>query len=1062
MKKTVFFIVLVFLCSHSFAQFSSVKDGEWQDAKTWSTDPNATAIPDSNSSVIVNHRVVAKSLHAETECKNLTISQTGIIDNYMSTWVSGDLTVKNNLINNGKIDPAFDFTLYVGGDFINNGIITSHNISTKQQLYLFGKGSIYNNGSFHFTNTTISKYRWKISQTLHEHIIRAMNDSSICLGDVSLQDSMGVLIIDSITTINAKINLNGSKIVLPPSLLHPNQLILDNANVFAGNIEANGNKIKTKENSWAYLGYIFSDVKNMKIFNADLEGNFAIGSAGPFTSGANFVSFVGETTFNGKMIDWYSSNIWSAGDRMLQIEGSFENYGILDNWNISTGYSFYIKQMNESVFKNYGKIKTKGIYFEGECNFYPNDTLFVSQFKAVDSNTVVSIHNSDLVFGNNSITEIDFSNGKLILSPNSKMLNPFTIWLMLRNIKLEANNSVISASIYEHGNASINNAKINYLYPRGYSDYTHKITGDVEITGTLANFWDHYPILRIESDLVDYGRVINNSAGTLTLKITGDIKNDGNEWKTEETIFEGNNDQSIALINDKPLQGKITFESVSSGGSYQWQKDGTDIPNATTKSLSFNSGINSSHYGTYKCFVDGTPTRKILVGNKNISTLEIYDVAIDVLTSSDTRITWKTTVPSNGFVFYSENDTTSGFPSEAMEPEGLVVNHEIVLGSLNSGSTYYFIIDQMDKDWNNVRSKTYSFVSGEQDPTIKTPFDSALATLKKLTNVPDEEGSVYYDGAFISNDVAYIVSNHNRLFKTVDGGKTWEDVSPDIGNDYNKIGNAPRVHFLNEKIGTVAFSNDDGANNYNYDLVFGYVWCTTDGGKNWSQRFDVNDDQISHLQQVSETEVYVSGQTRLGVASNRWFKKITRDAVNGTYTLSNITPTPQERPHVASGNWLNSTTGVVLGRQNVQPWLMSIYKTTDGGLSWQSINGNLPTMESVQTSFSDNAISILAEDTYVFLYYYPTGNGYDTKIWYTENGGVSWNNSPIVDSDVTLNSLCIDRSGDYGLICGGNADSSKIFYVMYPEETAWKPYLLKDVKSGTGLYSTGIANDGTI
>jgi len=82
------------------------------------------------------------------------------------------------------------------------------------------------------------------------------------------------------------------------------------------------------------------------------------------------------------------------------------------------------------------------------------------------------------------------------------------------------------------------------------------------------------------------------------------------------------------------------------------------------------------------------------------------------LNQNQAQISWKTTIEANGFVFYAENDTTDGFPYEAMEPEQLVKNHELLLDSLHSGSTYYFIIDQMDKDWNNVRSKTYSFVAG--------------------------------------------------------------------------------------------------------------------------------------------------------------------------------------------------------------------------------------------------------------------------------------------------------------------------------------------------------------
>jgi hypothetical protein len=163
-----------------------------------------------------------------------------------------------------------------------------------------------------------------------------------------------------------------------------------------------------------------------------------------------------------------------------------------------------------------------------------------------------------------------------------------------------------------------------------------------------------------------------------------------------------------------------------------------------------------------------------------------------------------------------------------------------------------------------------------------------------------------------------------------------------------------------------------------------------------------------------------------------------------------------------SGDWLDENNGIVLAKLNYGSYNLSVFKTSDGGSNWTSINGNLPTIEQPQISYSDRGIQMIDEDTFIFSYYSPVSNGYDTKIWVTEDGGINWFETPIEDSETMLNSLSIDESADYGLVCGFNPDSSKIFYVMYVQDTVWTSYLLPGVESGTGLYATELTSDGTI
>ncbi|MDO9548880.1 MAG: PKD domain-containing protein, partial [Candidatus Marinimicrobia bacterium] len=341
----------------------------------------------------------------------------------------------------------------------------------------------------------------------------------------------------------------------------------------------------------------------------------------------------------------------------------------------------------------------------------------------------------------------------------------------------------------------------------------------------------------------------------------------------------------------------------------------------------------------------------------------------------------------------------------------------------------------------------------------KTVQQPQLDGFVKLNNGPGVDPTHYYDGAFISANIAYIVSSHNKLYKTTDGGQTWVDVSPEPAQNFDGLGVTPRVSFINEDIGCVSFSLDDGSNNYNYDVVFGYVWCTRDGGQTWSQRFDVNDDQIKHLQQITENLVYVSGTARLGVTSTRWFKKITWDPQNEAYTVQSIAPLPTSRPHVNAADWLNQNVGVALGQLNVPPWTNEPFITRDGGATWSSIKGNLPSLDNAYPGVSDNSIHILNEITFLFMYYKMVDSQYVTSIWKTVDGGVSWTPAAFDVPAAWLFSFYIDRDSNLGIAVGG--DSAHACYITRDAGYTWQLQSLPGTSAQYYPYSVGIAGDGT-
>jgi PKD repeat protein len=355
---------------------------------------------------------------------------------------------------------------------------------------------------------------------------------------------------------------------------------------------------------------------------------------------------------------------------------------------------------------------------------------------------------------------------------------------------------------------------------------------------------------------------------------------------------------------------------------------------------------------------------------------------------------------------------------------------------------------------------------GDRDSLIKTDYITVreavvhpptLSGFNKIESVPGAEGDNFYQISAVSKNIAYLATNKNRIYKTTDGGENWSEITPQIQS--NIVGATPKVNFINENIGSVALSVDDGGNDYDYSKVYGYVWCTRDGGQTWSQRFNVNQDQIHHLQQVTENIVYISGSARLGVTSTRWFKKIIYDPSTGSYTLTSITPLPTSRPHVKSAHWLNQTTGIAVGQYNVYNFTTEIFKTVDGGSSWQSIQSNLPVFDYSRYMFSDRFVQMLDEDTYVLVQTYMNSSGvYQCNIWRTDNGGSSWSPAHFDTAPQQLVAMKIADNNLDGIAVG--YDSTKACYITHDGGFNWEYTELPDL-GGRYLYGCDITSDGS-
>lgn len=720
--KKIFFLLLLFLSFSPllFSQFVTVKDGDWIDPKTWSTDPDASVIPGANDDVTVIHTVVIASTYEEINCKNLTVTSSGIISNRTSDWVGSHLIVKGKFVNNGNIQPSFDkFFVTIDGDFVNNGVITKNYQADKFTLTL--RSGLYNNGSFR----NVSNVLFEGFGSAHQHSIKSLNDSVIYFGELLVKDSLGTILVDSLARISAAtFNLNQSKMIIPPSVFLENKLIFHGGSIQYGTIEANFNSIYTADNTWLTLGKTYYPETNIKIVNAKLPGNYLI-------AGDNNVSFVvlkGVNVLTGKMADAYTTSIWSAGDRGVKVEGVFTNEGRIYSSHPSDDYGLWLRLTNESEFvNNQDSLEIHRLHFSGLSRFTSlRDTLSLRYIEGNDSLTHAVLKSN--VFLKKTST-VDMKGGKLQLPFEGTFKTLYQWFNVLQNTKLLCNESLISFSCIE-GKVAIFDPGFEYINFK--QDVI--VNGKAVVKGTIQAY-QNSPVVTVLDEIHNYGAIKDHPTwGYLFLDIKGNAFHDGKAWTNMETKFSGLNNQHIIMPHDSIIKGKVIFDAMISGVKYQWQKNGVDIPEATGSKMVFSTGLNSTDYGVYQCIVNDTLlSRTILVGREIPPAFTINDVIIKNITKTSAMIRWTTSVPTTGFVFYAENDVSQGYPLEAMEPHILKQEHEVILENLTTGATCYFVIDQNDAGWeNNIRSDEFSFVVGD--------LSVGALKIRKITDVPDDQG----------------------------------------------------------------------------------------------------------------------------------------------------------------------------------------------------------------------------------------------------------------------------------------------------------------------------------
>jgi len=323
--------------------------------------------------------------------------------------------------------------------------------------------------------------------------------------------------------------------------------------------------------------------------------------------------------------------------------------------------------------------------------------------------------------------------------------------------------------------------------------------------------------------------------------------------------------------------------------------------------------------------------------------------------------------------------------------------------------------------------------TADNDGIFKTVDGGQSWVLKKELN-----GNNFQSFSAVNDSTVYVVEKLNspfetsRLLKTTNSGLSWVDVSPPYFSHFNEI------CFISESIGIVTSSYAD----------FTYVDRTIDGGRSWNG-IDLGANNIHKIKSLSESTIYFC----LNNSSDTTYFCSTRDTFN-TWTVDFVTeddissysfyddstlfavivdnteiirpwqiwvlqspPQYSVQKSVNRGHtweikqylgwggdqvWFkDSNTGFILGES-------ALYKTADGGNSWQAKSFNFPFND---VFFINNEVGFACGGSgwcgpHIIDYWQSEG-----RLYKTNDGGKNWNiNFSIYNAEYTR---CVWQSGEF-------------------------------------------------
>ncbi|MDP3148856.1 MAG: YCF48-related protein [Ignavibacteria bacterium] len=307
--------------------------------------------------------------------------------------------------------------------------------------------------------------------------------------------------------------------------------------------------------------------------------------------------------------------------------------------------------------------------------------------------------------------------------------------------------------------------------------------------------------------------------------------------------------------------------------------------------------------------------------------------------------------------------------------------------------------------------------------------------------------------SFINENTGWIVGDYS-IFKTIDGGNTWQLQSLGINRDMNAI------FFVDENIGYV------GGNN-------GELYKTTNGGANWTkQDLGTGVGTISSIYFINATTGWIAGDLLIarttdgstwisaGSITGKHYNIHFIDANNGfsigqygtffkstnggeTWTKKTF---PSTSVSLYGAFFKDVNTGIVVcGQWNPNGSNKGyIYRTTNGGTSWTEISAGL--FEQL------NGVAFIDANTGIAV-------GDVGRIMKTTNGGLNWSSISSGFTSYINSSHFIDSNTGY--IVGGVGDYDGVVYKTTDGGTTWLKKQSGEMPSVKSVYFID-ANTGWI
>ena len=185
-------------------------------------------------------------------------------------------------------------------------------------------------------------------------------------------------------------------------------------------------------------------------------------------------------------------------------------------------------------------------------------------------------------------------------------------------------------------------------------------------------------------------------------------------------------------------------------------------------------------------------------------------------------------------------------------------------------------------------------------------------------------------------------SDTSIVLHTSDGGLTW---SPQIKIAFSNLSD---ITFISASTGFAVGSAWD-------PNWFSFMLGTTDGGLNWSQT--VIDDTIGGIPKICFVDANNGWGIRPGGAPREGSKiYVTTDAGN-SWLLQLYTGSSNDATTLHDIAFTDPNNGIAVGNTMMEPWLV-IYKTTDGGTTWDWISSDFGSLNSVFLFNADEGIAV--------------------------------------------------------------------------------------------------------